>query len=169
MASKLTKIYRQYHLDYLTLFIIFIGYYGWRQWHGYLGDPDGFYHAKIAEFLRQGKLLTTMPWMQFSSLKNEFTDHQLLYHLILVPFTYIKGPLIGVKIATVFLAGLMGISFYWLLKKLHFIYPYWLTLALITLNGLNFRLTLVKTNSLSLILVWLLIYALFYHKFRLAF
>lgn len=157
----------KYKLDYILLFITMSIYYGWLQWNKYIGDPDGFYHAKMALLLRQGTLLKTLPWMQFTTLKDSYTDHHLLYHLLLAPFTYLVNPLIGVKVATVFLTVLMALAFYYLLKRLHIIWPWLFVLMLITLNGLNFRLTLIKANSLSLIIIYLLIYALFYKKIKL--
>jgi len=140
-------------------------YYGYLQWNNYIGDPDGFYHAKITLFLRKGILLKELPWMQFSTLNNNFTDHHFLYHLILIPFTYLNNnPLITVKIAAVFFTITMVLVFYWLLKKLSIAYPFIFTLLFITLTGASYRLMLIKVNSLSLLLIWVLIYALFKQK-----
>ena len=157
-------------MDYLLLFVLTGVYFGRIQWNMFVGDPDGYYHTKIALLLRQGQLLKSMPWMQFSTLRDNFTDHHLLYHLILVPFTYLHSdPLIAVKIATVFFAILVVLVFYWLLKKMYIIWP-WLWAALfITLGGVTFRLSLIKANALSLILVWFFIYALLNRKALLAF
>ena len=166
--KSLKKYYRFFlakKLDYLLLFLALIFYYGKIQWVPYLGDPDGFYHAKMAWFLSQGKIIKDFPWMQFSSLKNNFTDHHLLYHILLVPFIYIKSPLIGLKIATVFFTSSSILVFYWLLKRFKIIWPFLFALLFITMEGANFRLSLVKANSLSLIMIWLIIYALFKNKF----
>jgi hypothetical protein len=152
-------------LDYLLIFVMMMVYYGYRQWNYFIGDPDGFYHAKIALFLKQGIVLKTLPWMQFTSLKDHFVDHHFLYHLLLVPFiSFFPSPLWGVKIATVVFTALMIVTFYWLLKKLKLSWPLIFTLLFISLEGLNFRLYLIKVNSLSLLLIWLLIYALFKEK-----
>jgi len=58
----------------------------------------------------------------------------------------------------------MVLVFYWLLKKIHVVWPWIFTLLFITLNGLNFRLSLIKANSLSLLVIFLLLYALFKQK-----
>ncbi len=160
---------KKWKLDYVLLFLIMAGYYGHIQWNNYIGDPDGFYHAKLAKWLWSGRLIKTMPWMQFATLRDHFTDHQLLYHLILAPFTNIYNPLIGVKVATVLFATVMVLVFYWLLKRLRLSWPWAFSLAFVVLNGLNFRLSLIKVNSLSLIIIWLLIFALFRKKVWLAF
>jgi len=103
--------------------------------------------------------------MQTSTLRDNFTDHHLLYHLLLIPFTYIRDPLVGTKVATVFFSAIMVVGFYWLLKKAHTKWPFAFALLLLTLEGLNFRLTLVKVNSLSLLMIWVLIYALIQKKY----
>ncbi|MFA6467141.1 MAG: hypothetical protein WCV71_04755 [Patescibacteria group bacterium] len=160
LSNKAKKL----KLDYLLLALVMGIFYGWGQWNNYIGDPDGFYHAKIASYINQGQIIKSLPWMQFSQLKNNFTDHQFLYHLILAPFTNIINPLIGVKIATVVLSILMILTFYWLLKRLHIKYAFIFSLGFLILGGLTFRLLLIKTNSLSLIIIWLLIYALIEKK-----
>lgn len=158
-----------YKLDYIALFLLMFVHYGRLHLNQYFGDGDGFYHAKMALLLRQGTLLKTMPWMQFSSLQDSFTDHQFIYHLLLIPFTYLNSnPLIGIKIATAFFAALMIVTLYWLLKKTQVIWPGLFVLLLATFPALTFRLTLIKVNSLSLLVLWFLLYAIFFKKILLA-
>ena len=163
------KFLEKYYLDYIFLFILTFLYYSFLQYNNYIGDPDGFYHAKITLFLREGILLKSLPWMQLSTLKENFTDHQFLYHLILIPFTFLKNPLVGIKIATVFFASSMVTTFYWLLKKFKIIWPWLFSILFLTMEGLSFRLSLIKTNALSLLIIYLLIYALFFRKYKLLF
>lgn len=163
------KSYFRFKIDYLLLFLILATYYSFIQWNHYLGDPDGFYHAKMAMFLREGTLLKELPWMQYSSISQRFTDHQLLYHLFLVPFTFIGNPLIGVKVSAVVFSALMGSSFYWLFKKLQIIWPWLWVFLIISLADLNFRVSLIKVNSWSLIFICLLIYGLYHKKAWLTF
>ena len=128
---------KKWNWEYLWLTIIMSIYYGHIQWNNFIGDPDGFYHAKLAKWLSEGKLIESLPWMQFSSLRDNFTDHHLLYHLLLAPFTYFFDPLIGVKIATVVFAVLMVLAFYWLLKKMYIPWAFYFSLGFLLLNGLN--------------------------------
>ena len=159
--EKITK----YRLDYVLLCALTGAHFTRLQWNNYIGDPDGFYHAKIAIFIKRGLILKSLPWMQFTTLKDSFTDHHWLYHLFLIPFTYLhQNPLIAVKIATVVFAVASVLVFYWLLKKMKISYAWlWATLF-ITLEANSFRFFLVKANSLSLLVIWLLIYALFKEK-----
>lgn len=163
------KSFFRFKIDYFLLFLFLAIYYSFIQWNNYIGDPDGFYHAKMAVFLREGTLLRKLPWMQYGSISQHFTDHQLLYHLFLVPFTYIKDPLIGVKVSAVVFSSLMGLSFYWLFKKLKIVWPWLWVFLLISLADLNFRISLIKVNSWSLIFICLLIYGLYHRKSWLTF
>ena len=167
--KKYIKFIQKYYLDYIFLFILTFLYYGYLQYNNYIGDPDGFYHTRIAMFLREGIILKSLPWMQYSTINENFTDHQFLYHLILSPFTLLKNPLIGIKIATVLFTSSMITTFYWLLKKFKVYLPWLFSILFITISGLNFRLSLIKTNSLSLLTIWLLIYAIFFKKYKLLF
>ncbi|MBT6691710.1 hypothetical protein HOB10_05275 [Candidatus Parcubacteria bacterium] len=161
LLNKITAL----KLDYVLLFVLMSLYYGRLQWNNFIGDPDGFYHAKITTFLGQGTLLKSLPWMQFTTLKEHYTDHHLLYHLLLLPFTYITdNALLAVKIATVLFAVIMILVFYWLLKQFKIVWPFVFALLFISLEAVSFRLALVKANSLSLLVIWLLIYAMFRQK-----
>lgn len=166
--SKVSKLISKYKIDYLSLSLIMAVYYGHWQWSYFMSDPDAFYHAKIAVWLSQGKMIDSLPWMQFSTLRDNFTDHQLLYHLLLVPFVKIFDPLVGAKIASVVFAVAMVLVFYWLIKKMSVPWPWLFALGFLTLSGLSFRLSLVKTNSLSLLIIFLIIYSLFYQKYWLS-
>lgn len=165
---KFKKIFLQWRLDFVLLGLIMSLHYTRLQWNDYIGDPDGFYHAKMASLLAHGRLIKSLPEMQYSTLRDHFTDHQLLYHLLQAPLSLINNdPLLGVKISAVVFAVAMVLVFYYLLKKLNIVWPWFFSLLIITLPSLNFRLSLIKITALSLIMVWLITYALFNKKYRL--
>jgi len=168
ITAKFFEKIQKYKLDYLALFVLVGAYFTKIQWNNYIGDPDGFYHTKIAQFLSQGIVIKSLPWMKFSTLANNFTDHHFLYHILLAPFTYFSNPLIGIKVATVLFATIMVMIFYWLLKKFNIKYSWVFALLFITLEATIFRLGLVKANALSLLLIWFLIYALYNKKYWLS-
>lgn len=164
-TGKTKKILSSLKLDYVALALLVAAHYTRLQWNDYIGDPDGFFHAKIASLLAHGHFLKSMPWMQFSSLRDNFTDQHLLYHLLQAPLTLINNdPLLGVKISAVIFATAQALVFYWLLKKFKLSWPWFFSLLLIILPALSFRLSLIKITALSLIMVWLLIYAFFQKK-----
>lgn len=165
--NKLKKFLVKWRLDYIFLGLIMTAHYTRIQWNDYIGDPDGFFHAKIASLLMQGQLLKSLPWMQYSTLRDHFTDQHFIYHLLQAPLTLINNdPLLGVKISAVIFAVALVLVFYWFLKKLHLSWPWLFSLLFVTLSSLNFRLSLIKITALSLIMVWLIIYALFKKKYR---
>ncbi|MFA6307514.1 MAG: hypothetical protein WC664_01640 [Patescibacteria group bacterium] len=166
--SKIKNLIKKFKLDYIILAIIMSIYYGYIQWNNFVGDPDGFYHAKLAKWLAEGKLIESLPWMQFSSLRNDFTDHHLLYHLLLAPFTIFFDPMIGVKIATVIFAVAMVLTFYWFLKRFNIPWPFIFATSFLILNGFNFRASLIKANTLSVLMLYLIVYALFKQKYWLS-
>src|SRR3989344_6279113 len=56
-------------------------------------DPDSFYHVKMAILMKEQGIIRDFPWLQFTVLKNYYTDHHLLYHIALIPFISILPPL----------------------------------------------------------------------------
>ena len=48
---------------------------------------DGWFHVRYATILRTEGIARTFPWWQESFLATRFTDFNLLYHLLLIPFT----------------------------------------------------------------------------------
>ena len=113
----LKNLFRKIRLDIVVLFVFFFSIFIYLQFSKTIGDPDGFYHAKIAILLGQGKLYTALPWMQFSTLKEAFTDHHWLYHIALIPFVKLGNPLMGVKLAAAFFSAGFFTLFYWLLRR----------------------------------------------------
>lgn len=126
-------------------------------------DPDSFYHAKIGEMMRDG-IIDDFPWLQFTGLKNYFTDHHLLYHLFLIPFISFFGGLLGTKIASVFFAALLMAIFYWLLKIFEIRGAILYILILLSTYPFIFRINLAKSGVLAIIILLCALYALFKYK-----
>ena len=148
------------NVDLVLLFVLAFAVLGYVQRSPVIGDPDGFYHAKMALFLSRGQVLTALPWMYFSTLRDAFTDHHFLYHLLLVPLVIFGKPLLGVKLATVFFSASFFTTFYWFLRRHKATWPLFFTLLLLTTSSFIFRLSLIKANSVSLIVFLLILTAL---------
>ena len=147
-------------LEYVLLFVVIFAILTYVQYTSVIGDPDGFYHTKIALFLSQGIVLHAMPWLQFTTLAASFTDHHFLYHVLLVPFVLFGKPLVGVKLATVVFSAAFFTVFYFILRRLQLAAPLTYTLLLLGTSAFLFRLSLVKANAVSLIVLLLVILAL---------
>lgn len=129
--------------------------------------PDSFYHAKMASFLAQGKLIKDFPWLPYTIFKENYSDHHFLYHLLLIPFVLVLKPFWGVKIATLFFATLTIIVFYWFLKKFKIKGAFVWTFLLLTSPVFLTRLNLAKVPSVILIVLLFGLYSLFEKKYLL--
>lgn len=146
------------------IFILSIIFFGFFQAQPYIADNDAFYHAKMAVLMKEQLIIDNFSWMQISTLKNNFADHHFLYHLILIPFTWLFTPLVAVKIAAVLLTSLAITAIYWFLSVQKLNYKWLAIFLLITTPVFLLRYSLIKANSLSLIILLLIIYALFKNK-----
>lgn len=126
-------------------------------------DPDAFYHAKISETIADQGLIHTMPWMQFSTIKENFVDHHLGYHLIIAPFTKILDKAIALKIINIVINSTFVLLLFLFLRRQK-IKP-WLailfTLFVFFTFSFYIRLSANKAIGLAMILLLLFIWILF--------
>ncbi len=116
-----------------------------------IADPDGFYHIRHAEIYRtQGLWDSSFPWTQFSVIKKYGADIWYGFHIFLIPFTYFKDLVFGIKVAGVFVTLITLLSFWWALKRLEIIWP-WLWPILLVVSGpdLMYRFTMTRPHNLS--------------------
>jgi len=79
---------------------------------------DGYYHIKFAWLMRQYGVRLDFPWLPLTILNpRDFTDHHLLYHLLLVPFTFFDLRE-GAKLAGLVFGALAVFLTYWLMTRL---------------------------------------------------
>ncbi|MBU0707008.1 hypothetical protein KKG41_01415 [Patescibacteria group bacterium] len=141
-------------VGYGFVFLIAFAFFFVLQYHDTLSDPDSFYHAKMALLMKEQGVITQFPWLgEFTVLGEAYIDQHFLYHVLLIPFVSALHPIIGLKIATTLFASLFVVTFYWLLRRLHMRWAAWLSLLLLLMNPLVFRLSLAKAPSLSLIVL----------------
>lgn len=114
-----------------------------------LADPDSFYHTRLSTYLRDFGLIRDFPWTQVSLYKEYFIDHHFGYHLILLPFVSIFPELVGLKLATAFLAAGSVTVVVWVLKKWQ-VSHYWIgAVLLLSAPAFLFRLSLGKAPSIG--------------------
>jgi len=114
-------------------------------------DPDSFYHVKMAILMKEQGIIRDFPWLQFTVLKNYYTDHHLLYHIALIPFISILPPLVGAKLATIIFSSSAITVFYWLLRRLEVRGAWFYAFVLMVSASFIFRINLAKAQSLALI------------------
>ena len=158
------KLPRSLFIPLISL-IFLIGYFSFLQWSPTYPDPDSFYHIKMAVLMQDNLVIKTFPWIKFADFTTNFTDHQFLYHVLLIPFVHFFPPLLGGKIATVLFALLALMAFYFFLKKWHIKSPLFYTLILLASAPFIFRINLAKTSALSLVILLLALTFLWQKKY----
>ncbi|MBI2454340.1 MAG: hypothetical protein HYV54_02110 [Parcubacteria group bacterium] len=120
-----------------------------------IADPDGFYHMAHAKiYAQRGVFYSDFPWTQFSVIKNLKADIWYGFHLFLVPFTFIKDGILGLKLAGAAITFLTLIGFYWVLARLKIKWPaLWVIIFVIISPDVMYRLTMTRPHNLSLALV----------------
>ena len=159
---------RRVYLSYLTVFIVSVALFTYLQLNPTFADPDAFYHAKAALLLRDRGAITEFPWLSATTLRYHFIDGHFLYHLILIPFVTLFPPLIGLKVATIFLTSLAVVTIFWFLRQLEAKGAFWYALFLLTVAPFIFRISLAKAQALVLILLYVSLYFLL-RRYYLAF
>jgi hypothetical protein len=104
---------RRFWLEWLGAFLFCAALCGYFQFQTpYLAEEDGYFHIKFAWLLRHhGLFLDGFPWARFSLWRDGFSDGALLFHCLLIPFTF--GDLaLGGKLAAVLESAFMFSSFF---------------------------------------------------------
>lgn len=171
LFKKLQSFAKEYPiLPVLGVFLLAFIYFFYLQYTPAFPDPDSFYHAKIAELFSQGHFVKDFLWLaDYTILGEYYTDQHFLYHVFLIPFIKIFGAIIGIKVATVFLAAALLAVFYWLLKKWQVRFAFGYILVLAFSNPFVFRISLAKAPSLAIIFLLLALYLIFKKKYKLLF
>ncbi len=134
---------------------------------GFFGTDD-YYHARLAtEIISQGRLAVEFPWLPRTILSPErFTDHHLLYHLYIAPWTTWFG-MAGAKLATVSIAAGVIVAVWVLLRQAGVRGAALWALALLGASApFVFRLLMIRTQGASLLLLIIALAVLFAGRWR---
>ncbi|HYW70298.1 MAG TPA: hypothetical protein VE961_04655 [Pyrinomonadaceae bacterium] len=134
------------------------------------GDYDGYYHIKwsrlIWENLRAGHFPPAFPWLPLTTLNpRNYVDHHLLYHLILIPFTWFRDMQTGAKVSAILFASLAVFACYWLVVRYEIRYRLiWLLAILACSAPFLYRMNMAKAPPFAIIFLVLGTYLLFERK-----
>ncbi len=146
------------------IFLFFLSFYYFYQYqYAVKNIPgfDGYYHIKMAEVIRDEGIKKDFPWL--TAMK--WIDHQLLYHILLIPFTYF-GLYTGAKISTVFFFSILTTSFYLLLSSRNVPFPFiWSSLLFVSSIPFLYRMSTVTTPPVALIFLILALYLIFEERY----
>jgi hypothetical protein len=139
---------------YAAVFSLCAALFAWVQSYPAFRDPDSFYHAKMAEQLLHGNIVSHFPWLPFTTLGAAFADHHFLYHLVLAPFIAVLGPTYGTVVATVILAATAVTVFHAFLRDREVPFAWVFTAVLVTSSGFLFRIDLAKAIAVSVAILF---------------
>ena len=135
------------------------------------GDFDGYYHIKWARLLWDNLRAKHFPpaftWLPLTTLNpRDYVDHHLLFHIILIPFTWFRDLQTGAKVAAVLFASLAVFSCYWLVVRYEIRYRLiWLLALLASSAPFLYRLNMTKAPPFAIIFLVIGIYLLFEKKY----
>ena len=135
------------------------------------GDFDGYYHITWARMLWDGMRAKHFPpaftWLPLTTLNpRDYVDHHLLFHILLIPFTWFGDLRLGAKVAAIIFASLAVLSCYWLIVRYHIRYSLlWLIALLACSAPFLYRLNMTKAPPLAIICLVIAIYLLFERKY----
>ncbi len=135
------------------------------------GDFDGYYHLKWARLLWENMRAKHFPpaftWLPLTTLNaRDYVDHHLLFHIILIPFTWFRDLQTGAKVAAVVFASLAVLSCYWLVVRYEIRYRLIWLLALLACSApFLYRMSMTKAPPFAIIYLVIGIYLLFEKKY----
>ena len=128
---------------------------------------DGYLHVKAAEIIKEEGFIKEFPWATHTILSDSYADIQILFRILLIPFTFFSLS-IGAKIASVLFATICFTVFYWFLIENKIKYPlFWSLLCLFTASTLMYRFLLTRQMPIVIALLILTIYFLQRKKYLL--
>jgi len=106
-------------------------------------------------------------WLPLTTLNShDYVDHHLLFHIILIPFTWFHDLRLGAKVAAIIFASLAVFSCYGLIVRYRIKYSLvWLIALLACSAPFLYRLNMTKAPPLAIIFLVVAIYLLFEKKF----
>ncbi|MBU90556.1 hypothetical protein CMO94_03350 [Candidatus Woesearchaeota archaeon] len=121
---------------------------------------DGYYHIKTADIIKQEGFIKEFPWANHTILSDNYADIQILFRILLMPFTFF-GLTLGAKIASILFSTIAFVIFYWFLTENKIKYAFfWSLLYLFTSANLMNRFLLPRQMPLVIALLILTIYFL---------
>jgi len=121
---------------------------------------DGYYHVKAADMIKNEGFIKEFPWAKYTILSENYADIQVLFRVLLIPFTLL-GLNLGAKLASILFAAVAFTVFYWFLTKNKIKYSFfWTLLYLFTSEFLMYRFMLPRQMPLVVALLILTIYFL---------
>ena len=153
MQDKITRI--------IIVFLVFAFLLGIMQFTvPYIIGFDGYYNIKSVEIIKEKGFVKEGIAPENTILANNYADIQVLFRILLVPFTFL-GLELGAKIAAVLFGATAFTAFFWFLAENRIRHAFfWSLLYLFTSEALMYRFMLPRQMPLVISLLLLTIYFL---------
>jgi len=115
-------------------------------------DADAFWHLRHASlYAQRGLFDSSFPWAAYSVMSRLPGDVWYGFHLLLIPFSYLPGPFLQIKVAGACLLASLLILTWWSLRRLGVAYPWlWPFVLLLIAPGQLWRLQMTRPHLISL-------------------
>ena len=112
---------------------------------------DGYFHIRFSQWILEEGISRAFPWFQESFQRHAYANLNLLYHVFLMPFTFLRDLTLAARIAAVAGGTATVVAFWWSLRSLEARAPLlWTVLLLGAAPEYLFRLTFTRPLVLSL-------------------
>src|SRR3989344_5353007 len=118
-------------------------------------DLDSFFYIREAFMYRtEGLFDASFPWLQFSVIRTLSASLWYGFAVMLIPFTLLGDLFIGIKLAGVLLTATALFSFYWVMKRHQFRWPFlWPFAMFFSAPNVLTQFIMVRPQIISLALV----------------
>lgn len=72
-----------------------------------LPDTDSYYHLAVARLYAENGIVDELVWARFSAMRHGFGDKEILFHILLMPFSRGDGGRIAIALCNAILAGVI--------------------------------------------------------------
>jgi hypothetical protein len=135
------------------------------------GDFDGYYHIHWSGLLGEGighGHLPAFSWLPLTSLNaHDYADQHLLFHLLLIPFSWFTTSVLAAKITAALFGSIAVFSCFWIILRFRIRYAaFWLLPLLGSSSLFLYRMSMTRAQSLSVIFIMAGIFLLFEKRYR---
>ena len=118
--------------------------------------------------MRAGHFPPAFSWLPLTTLNPaNYVDHHLLFHVILIPFTWFGDLQTGAKVAAIVFGSAAVLSCYWLVWRYRIRHRLiWLLALLAASAPFLYRLNMTKAPPLAIVFLAIGIFLLFERKYR---
>lgn len=121
----------RYGVEAIAIFVLAVVFFAHLQsLSRWVVAVDAYFHQKMALLIRESGPVKDFYWTTTSVFRTGFSDSSFLFHLVLIPFTFIGDEVAAIKAGAVFFSALFFTIFYVVLRSNRCRVPFLFTLLL---------------------------------------